>query len=180
MKSTSSDKHRALVICRRRWTAYFALPFAMMLLIGGILFAAIAHSHLEGNFGTAVAVLSLFSALCVAIPLGRSSWIALTNKEPALVVDSRGITDDFHLHAFLPWSDVQSASVDYGDGDRLTIVLRDGARAPGGKPVEPSITRTIKRAFTGADLTIPLGSLSYNPIKLRDLLKYYTRKHPSA
>jgi hypothetical protein len=127
----------------------------VILLIGGILSAVIAHGQLEGNFGTAVAVLSLFGALCVAIPVGRSSWIALTNKEPALVVDARGITDHFHLKAFLPWSDVQSVSVDYGAGYNLTIVLRDGAAAPGGEPVQPSITRTIKRAFTGADLTIP-------------------------
>jgi hypothetical protein len=175
MKNTSVDRHRALIIYRRRWTAYFGLPFSLVMSISGILGAVLARSQLDGNFGIAVAVLSLFGALCVAIPVGRSSWIALTNKEPALVVDSRGITDHFHLNAFLPWSDVQSVSLDYGDGNALTIVLRDGARTPGGKSVEPSLTRTFKRAFTGADLTIPLGSLSYNPNKLRDLLTYYTR-----
>jgi hypothetical protein len=177
MKDTSVDGRRTLVMHRRRWTAYFALPFSIMLLIGGIWAAVIVRSQLEGNFGIAVAAFSLFSALYIGIPLGRSSWIALTNKEPALVVDSRGIADHFHLDVFLPWGNVQSVGF---DGDSLTIVLRDGAKTPGGKPVEPGMTRTLKRAITGGDLTIPLAKLSYNPYKLRDLLTYYTRKHPSA
>jgi hypothetical protein len=117
----------------------------------------------------------LFSALCVGIPVGRSAWIALTDKEPALIVDSRGITDNFHLNAFVPWSDMKSASVEFGDGGCLSIVLRDGATAPSGKPVKPSLARTLKRALTGSDLTIPLGSLSYNPTKLRALLTHYTK-----
>jgi hypothetical protein len=117
----------------------------------------------------------LFSALCVGIPVGRSAWIALTDKEPALIVDSRGITDNFHLNAFLPWSAMKSASVEFGGGDCLFIVLRDGAMTPGGKPVEPGLGRTLKRALTGSDLTIPLGSLSYNPNKLRALLTHYMK-----
>jgi hypothetical protein len=177
MTDTSVDGHRTLVLHRRRWTAYVALPFSIMLLIGGTWTAVIARAQIEGNFGNAVAAFFLFTVLCVGISLGRSSWIALTNKEPALVVDSRGIADHFHLNVFLPWGDVQTVGV---DGNSLTIVLRDGARKPGGKPVEPGMTRTLKRAFTGGDLTIPLASLSYNPYKLRDLLKYYTRKHSSA
>ena len=162
---------------RRRWTAYLYLPFAAALLIGGIVFAGIAYDNLPGNFGIAGAELCLLGAACVAIPVGRSSWIALTNKEPALVVDSRGIADHFHLNAFLPWSDIKSAS---SDGNSLSIVLRDGAASPGGARVEPGLTRTLKRAFTGADLSIPLGSLSHDPNKLRALLTYYTQvRRPS-
>jgi hypothetical protein len=168
-------KHRSLAMSRRRWTAWITLPFAIVLLIAGIASAVIAYSNFEGRFGIAVAGLALFGALCVAIPVGRSSWIALTDKEPVLIVDSTGITDHFHLNAFLPWSDIKSVSLEYGDGNSLSIVLRDGARGSGGKPVEPSIARTLKRAFTGSDLTIPLGSLTYNPNKLRDLLTYYTK-----
>jgi hypothetical protein len=176
MKSPSpGDQRRSLIICRRRWTAYFALPFAIVLLLAGIASALIAYGNFDGNFGIAVAGLCLFSALCIAIPVGRSSWIALSNKEPALIVDSTGITDHFHLNAFLPWNDMKSVSLDYGDGACLSIVLREGVMGPGGKPIEPSITRTLKRAFTGSDLTIPLSSLTYNPNKLRDLLTYYMK-----
>jgi hypothetical protein len=174
--SSPADKHRTLVITRRRWTAYFAVPFAVGLFISGIYFALIVYDNLPKNFAFAAAALTLFSALCVAIPVGRSAWIALTNKEPALIVDSRGITDQFHLNAFLPWSDLKSVSLEYGDGSSLAIVLRDGAKGSGGTPAEPSLTRTLKRAFTGADLTIPLGSLTYDPNKLRALLTYYTKQ----
>src|SRR4051812_2531809 len=112
MKNASpDDQHRSLVMHRRRWTAYFALPFAIMVLAGGIQIAVLAYSQLDGKFGIAVAGLLLFGAVCLAVPVGRSSWKALTDKGPALVLDSRGITDHFHLNAFVPWSDVQSASV---------------------------------------------------------------------
>jgi hypothetical protein len=175
VKNSTDDKRGSLVMNRRRWTAYFALPFALVLLLGGFLSAGMAYEAFDGNLGIGIAGVCLFSALCVGIPVGRSAWIALTDKEPALIVDSRGITDNFHLHAFLPWSDMKSARVEFGGGDCLSIVLRDGATAPGGKPVGPSLTRTLKRAWTGSDLTIPLGSLSYNPNRLRALLTHYTQ-----
>jgi hypothetical protein len=174
MNSTPpAGERRRLVMHRRRWTAWFTLPFAIVLLIGGCTGALIAYGHFDGNLGIGIGGLALFGALCVAIPVGRSAWIALTNKEPALIVDANGITDHFHLHAFLPWSQIQSASADLRDGDSLSIVLRDGVTAPNGKRVEPGVARALKRAFTGSDLQIPLGSLSYNPNKLRDLLTYY-------
>ena len=156
------DSPKRLVIRRRRWTAFFGLPFALVVFISGIVLAAIAHAVFEGKPGIVIAILILFAALCIAIPMGKSSWDALTEKEPALIVDSSGITDQFHLNVFLPWSDIKSASVDYADGYSLTIVLRSGT---------PSIARTLKRAFTGGDLTIPLGSLSYNHNQLRTFLK---------
>ncbi|MFL6605615.1 MAG: hypothetical protein ACJ8R9_30360 [Steroidobacteraceae bacterium] len=120
-----------LVMSKRRWTAFFGLPFAFVLFVSGIEFAWVAHYVLEGKLGMAIAMLTLFVTLCVAISVGRSSWNALAEKGPALIVDSRGITDQFHLNAFLPWSDVESASVDYGDEDSLTITLRAGALVPG-------------------------------------------------
>jgi hypothetical protein len=176
MKSPSADdKHRSLVMSRRCWTAYFTLPFAIGLLIAGFGSALIAYDNFEGKFGIAVAGLCLFSTLCVGIPVGRSAWTALTNKEPALIVDASGITDYFHLNVFLQWSDMKSVSLDYGDGNCLSIVLRDGATTPDGTPVRQSVTRAIKRAFTGSDLKIPLGSLTYNPNKLRELLKHYMK-----
>jgi hypothetical protein len=176
MNSPSPDnKHRTMVIGRRRWTAWIALPFAIGLLMAGATSALIAYSNFDGKFGIAVAGFGLFVSLCVSIPIGRSAWIALTNKEPVLIVDARGITDYFHLNAFLPWSDMKSVSLDYGDGNCLSIVLRDGATTPDGTPVGQSVTRAIKRAFTGSDLTIPLGSLTYNSNKLRELLKHYMK-----
>ena len=180
-RTASASDSTTLVMNRRRWTAYFTLPFAVVFAIAGIAIAPIAYDHLPGSFGIAVAGLSLLGAACVAIPMGRSSWIALTNREPALIVDSRGIADHFHLNAFLPWSDIKSASVDYGENS-LSIVLRDGATAPGGTRVAPSLTRTLKRAFTGSDLQIPLRSLSYDHNKLRALLTWYSqvRRHPSS
>ena len=173
MQSLSpEDVHERLVMRRRRWTAFFGLPFAFAVFSSGFGFAALAHSQLPGTPGIVIAMLSLFAALCIAISVGKSSWDALTEKEPALIVDSRGITDQFHLNAFLPWSDMQSVSVDYGDGHSLTIVLRAGAAVPGRKAVTPSIPRMLRRAFTGGDLRIPLASLSYNHNQLRAVLKH--------
>ncbi len=156
---------------RRRWTALFSLPLAVM--VGGA--GLSAPLLLPALFGPrAGLVMGLFFALlslALAAGIGGSAWKALRERGPALVVDTRGITDNFHLNTHLPWNAIQSATVDYGDADSLMLTLHPGAQLPDGGVVHKGLWRSIRRAFNGGDLRIPLGGLVYDHRRLRDALK---------
>lgn len=179
MKQAATTKTPpSLAFERRRWTAYFTLPFALLLAVSGIWSAVFLYFALAGNLGLALALLSLFSSLCIAISLGSSAWKSLAEKGPVLIVDARGITDHFHLQTFFPWSDIATATIDYGDGDQLTLTLREGALLANGVRIRTGLSRAVKRAFTGGDMAIPLASLRYNHHQLREALKYYLSQTP--
>ncbi len=171
--SASATPPQPIALNRRRWTAWFALPFALVMAVSGIWSAVAVHVLLPGPLGIALALLSLLLSCSLAIMLGKGAWDSLAADGPALIVDARGITDHFHLNAFLPWSDIESASIDHGDGDSLTLTLRAGASLPDGRVVRRSFSRKLRRAFNGGDLAIPLGPLSYQPRLLRNSLKYH-------
>jgi hypothetical protein len=160
-----------LMIRRRRWTAVLALPMALLVAASCLWFAVVTYSAIDGGLGIAVAALCAVCSLA-AFSVARHSWKGLTQEEPVLMLDADGITDEFHHHIFLPWSDIESATVDYGDGDSLVITLREGASLPNGKIVHRSFARAAKRAFNGGDLAIPLGSLSVDYRQLKQLLHY--------
>jgi len=170
MKPTSSLVE-PLMIRRRRWTAVLALPMALVVAVSGLWFAYATYSSIDGGLGIALAALGVVGFLGAA-SVARHSWKGVTQEEPVLVLDGDGVTDDFHHHMFLPWSDIQSATVDYGDGDSLVITLQEGASLPNGRIVHRSFTRMAKRAFNGGDLAIPLGSLSVDYRQLKRSLDY--------
>jgi len=159
-----------LTIRRRRWTAALALPMALMVAAAALWFAYATYSSIDGGLGVALAALCAVGCL-MALSVARNSWKAIAHLEPVLVLDADGITDDFHHHMFLPWSDIQSATLDHGDGDSLVITLQEGASLPNGRIVHRSFTRMARRAFNGGDLAIPLGSLSVDYRQLRRSLQ---------
>lgn len=168
----------SLAFERRRWTAFFVLPFAWLLALAGIFSALLAYKNLTGNPGLALALLALFSSLCIAIPLGSSAWKSLVEKGPALIVDAYGITDHFHLQTAFPWCDIAAATIDYGSGSHLILTLREGVLLANGVRIRKDLSRALKRAFTGGDTAIPLGSLRCNHYHLRNALKYYLSRPP--
>lgn len=152
----------------RRWTALFSLPFAVFMAVAGLYALLWVPALLGGKQGMAVALFFTLTALALAGGVGAPAWRALRQKGPALVVDARGITDNFHLNAHLPWSAIASARVDYGKGNHLSLVLRPGARLPGG---EIARARFWRRLFSGGDLRIPLGRLAHHPLRLQEALQ---------
>lgn len=156
---------------QRRWTAVFTLPFAAVLLLSGVISLPWLPALLGPRLGWPAAVLVCLTSAGIGLSIGGSAWRALRSRGPALIVDDRGITDRFHLNTFIPWSAVQSATIDHGDGNHLMLVLRPGARLPDGGRVQPSFWRGVRRLFSGGDVQIPLGSLAYNPNRLRAALQ---------
>lgn len=153
---------------QRRWTVVFALPFAALMALGGPAMLLWLPSLLGAKLGIPLGIFFALASLALAGGIGGPALKALRQKGPALVIDARGITDNFHLNKHLPWQVIESACVDLGDGDTLVIVLRPGARLPGGAMVRAQFWR---RLFSGGDLSIPLGGLVCNHHRLREVLQ---------
>lgn len=155
----------------RRWTVVFSLPFAFVMGFSGAI-ALLWMPQMLGRLGIALGIPAALLCLALAVSIGGSALKALRHKGPALVIDERGITDSFHLNMHLPWSAIAAANIDHGDGRDLMVVLRAGARLPGGGVMpKPGFWRGMRRAFSGGDLRIPLGGLAYHPTRLREALK---------
>lgn len=163
---------------RRRWTALFTLPFVAIVGLSGLM-SVIWLPHLLGpRLGYVTGALFALFSVALAFTLGREALQALNSRGPALVVDAEGITDRFHLHTHVPWSVVESATIDGEDGNDLSLMLRPGTALPRGGQVKPTLRRRMGRWFGRADLTIPLGGLVYNHRELRDALKAHLARQP--
>jgi len=161
---------QVLALERRRWTALFALPFAIVVAVSGVRCVWWLPQLLGPRAGSILGWLVALAAVAMAASVGREAWRSLTEPGPALILDARGITDQFHLHAHLPWSAVQAVKLEHGDGASLVLVLRPGAVLPSGHVVRPSWRQQARRLVSGGDLTIPLGGLVYQPRRLRETL----------
>jgi hypothetical protein len=159
-----------LALERRRWTALFSLPFALVLVASGLTGLRWLPLVLGNRPGWIVGALYALAAVALALSIGRSAWQALTAAGPALLVDTRGITDRFHLHTQVPWSAILATSLDYGDGNSLVLRLRAGATLADGQVVRDTWGRAARRLLAGGDLTIPLGGLVYDHAQLREAL----------
>jgi hypothetical protein len=185
MPVTSPPPHipPPLALERRRWTALFTLPFVAIMAVAGLM-SVIWLPHLLGpRLGYATWVLFALFSVALAVTLGREALQALNSRGPALVVDAEGITDHFRLHTHVPWSVVESATIDGEDGNDLSLMLRPGTALPGGRQVKATFRRRMGRWFGRADLTIPLGGLVYNHRELRDALEAHLARQarpPSA
>ncbi len=125
---------------------------------------------LGDTLGVVIWVISALAAVGIAFAFIKSALSAFNETKPALVVDSRGIADRFHYKAFIPWSNIKSASLDFGDGDHLTIKLKDGARFLDGTIVKRTLWRRLSHVFSGGDLSIPLSTIKYDHQTLRRAL----------
>jgi hypothetical protein len=146
----------------------FSLPFALVMAMSGLWALLWLPQALDGRLGWAAAILGALMCLALAGSVGWPALKALRERGPALVVDARGITDNFHLHAHLPWRVITSASVDLYKGGTLVLVLRPGSLLPGGEVVR---ARFWRRLFSGGDLSIPLRSLVYDHRRLTEALQ---------
>jgi hypothetical protein len=159
-----------LALEQRRWTALIALPFTLVIAVSGLSGLRLLPRLLGDKAGWIIAALAALVCVGVAGSIARGAWRALTAAGPALLVDASGITDRFHLHTHLPWSAILSTSLDYGEGNNLTLRLRPGAIGADGQVVRNTWGRAARRLLAGGDLTIPLGGLVYDYTQLREAL----------
>lgn len=146
----------------------FSLPFAFVMAFSGLYSLLWLPQLLGPKLGWAMGLLGALTCLALAASLAVPAWKALRQTGPALVVDARGITDNFHLNTHLPWRVIASANVELYKGGALVLVLLPGARLPDGEVVR---ARFWRRLFSGGDLSIPLGSLAHNPRRLSEALQ---------
>lgn len=167
---TSSVAPPALELDRRRWTALFALPYSVVLAVGAVFAYQWLPMVLGARPGKIIGSIAALVCAAFAFTLARSAWRALTDAGPALRIDAQGITDRFHLNTHVPWTAIRNATLGYGDGDRLTLTLRPGARLADGQVFRSTWGGAARRLLDGGDLSIPLGGLVYQHGQLRDTL----------
>lgn len=168
----------SLALALRRWTAFFSLPFALVVAVSGLgslLWLPETLGLLGFGRGVSLGVGAFACVFCLALAgsVANSALKCLRHEGPALVVDARGITDRFYLNASIAWRDIGSASVDDGDGDKLVLVLRAGALLPDGAVVRKTWPRRVGRLFSGGDVQVPLHGVIYQPKRLRDTLEWH-------
>ena len=155
---------------RRAWTAYFSLPFGVLSCIAGTVMAYVVHDNLPAPANNVVAGLILAFSLGLGWTVARGAYIALTSKDAVLGVDEDGITHVDGDTTFLAWSEMARISTTHHDGDRLAIWFTrdsDYAQSVG------NASALAQRALTGADFTVYLGNLVYNPTLLKRTVAAY-------
>lgn len=173
-RATSSD---ALHLFRRRWTALFALPIQAAFLASFVYGLVMAISLLTGWVAWATVAVLAIGILAITFELIPASWRAFIGKSPALLLDARGLTDVDRGIGPIPWSEIESIDLDYGDGDTMQVRFVPGSRYHGGRG---KVLRSVKRAFNGGDLAIPLGGLVYEPRRLQRAVDHFLSQSRSG
>lgn len=159
---------KSLELRRRRWTLVFSLPFTIFIIVTGLYSTFIAFVT-EERLVAAIAGCGAFVAICVGGTFGKAVLEALSNLRPAVVLDSQGLNDLRGGLGLLPWHDIERLKLDV-DEQRILLNFSNGA----GLGSHPLIS-TTRRLFSGADYTVDLGGLHYNPRELRQALVAYHR-----
>ena len=161
---------RPIHLYRRAWTAYFSLPFGVLLCVAGTIMAYVVHDNLHAPANTVVPALVLAFSLGLGGSIARGAYIALTSKEAVLSVDEDGVTHVDGDATFLAWSEIARISTTHHEDCRLAIWFTrdsDYAQSVG------NARALAQRALAGADFTVYLGNLVYNPTLLRKTVAAY-------
>jgi len=155
---------------RRAWTAFFSLPFGVLLCIAGATMAYVVHDYLPAPANNVVAGLILAFALGLGWTTACGGYTALASKDAVLSVDEDGVTHVDGDTTFLAWSEIASISTTHHDGHRLAIWFTRGSDCAQSVGNANALAR---RALTGADFTVYLGNLVYNPTLLKRTVAAY-------
>lgn len=135
--------------------------------------AYVVHDYLPAPANYVVSALIVAFSLGLGWTIARGAYTALTSKEAVLSVDDDGITHVDGDTTFLAWSEIARISTTHHDGFRLAIWFTrnsDYSQSVG------NARALAQRALTGADFTIFLGNLVYNPTILkRTVAAYHAR-----
>lgn len=155
---------------RRTWTAFFSLPFGAVLCIAGVTMAYLAHDHLPAPANNIVAGLTLVFSLALGWTTAHGGYTALASKDAVLSIDEDGVTHVDGDTTFLAWSEIARISTSHHDGNRLAIWFTrdsDYSQRVG------NARALAQRALAGADFTVYLGDLVYNPTTLKRTVAAY-------
>ena len=167
---------RPLRLYRRRWTAYFSLTFAVVLCVSGLTIAVVAASIPTASLRYVMWIVVVGSSLAIAASLANGALKALTSKDPVLTFDDEGVTHVDGDSTFLAWSEIARISTTHNDGDRLGIWF---TRSSAYHQETGALKAIAQRALSGADMSIRLGDLVYNPTELKKTVAaYHLQAHP--
>lgn len=164
---------KPLYLHRRRWTLFFSVPFALLLLaaFGYCLFLLIAaDDRLVKIIGGGGA----FVAFCAGGTFGKTVLDALWDLGPALAVDSAGLDDRRGGTGLVSWHDIESVKLDDAS-EQQQILVKVVART---SPDHPKRVNKTRRVFFGADYAIALDGLHYHHQQLaRSLAEHHRQGH---
>lgn len=110
-----------------------------------------------------------FAAFCIGGTLGKSAFDAWRNNDPAVIVDREGLDDVRGGSGVIPWSEIEKVRLDLYENRILVNFAGSGGRSHSG-------ASTVRRLFAGADCTITLRGLSYDPRELAKALAEHHRR----
>ncbi|MBC3917129.1 hypothetical protein H8L32_06550 [Undibacterium sp. CY18W] len=164
IKSGSTER---LELYRRRWGAYFSLPFGIAMCIEGIWALIFCITVFRGLAGIVIGIFALVLSLAFGISLIQGAVKTFKARGPALVFDEAGITHMNDGEEFIPWEAIEYISSNEGEGNDLGIWFKskNTSKNTSGndKPASGSFINKLKRSLIGADKTIQLGGIVYNP-----------------
>ena len=160
---------KELQLRRRRWTLVLSLPFTLVMAAIGaysifLLFTA------EERFVLAVAGCGAFVSLCLVGTMGKAVLEALYDLRPAVVIDSTGLIDRRGRAGLIPWHEIERVKLDL-DEQQILVNMAGSA-----SPDRRKLISTTRRLIHGADYTIALGGLRYDPRELERSLAEHHRQ----
>lgn len=157
-----------VLLRRRRWTLVFSLPFTL-LMVGTCAYSLFLIGAADERLVRWIAGFMAFGTFCVGGTFGKAVLEALYDLQPAVIIDASGLTDRRGA-GLLAWQDIESVKVDPDEQLILVKFVANAATARSGL-----ISKT-RRLFQGADYTVALGGLSYNPRTLARALAEHHRQ----
>lgn len=156
-----------MVLYRRRWTVYFTLPFA------GLMLAVCAYSIFLMFTGDKLVMLiggvGAFATFCIGGTVGKSGWDALFHPEAAVVIDADGLHDARGTTGPVAWNEIEKVRLDVAE---LRIYVHVGHQTPNRHP----LASTTRRLFTGGDFTVSLSGLGFDERQLAKALAAHHRQ----
>ncbi len=153
---------------RRRWTLMFSLPFTALML-GTCVYALFVLGVADDRLVQVIAGVAAFGTFCVGGTFAKAVYEALSNLQPAVIIDARGV-EDLRGAGLLAWQYIESVKLDPDEQLILVKFVDNAATARRG------LISTTRRIFSGADQTIALGGLSYSHRKLAVSLAEHFRQ----
>lgn len=168
-----------LQLFRRRGWDVAGFVLALLALPGGIYGVFVIHLLLnrDGSWVPFVVAAVVVAALCLKFIVG--GFRAATWNGPVLVLDAQGVTDAWSNKTPVPWTNIKRFSLDRGDGDRLTLWLRDVALPDARRSTMRRIGNTLRRTFAGGDVVIDLNPIRYDRTVLKGTLERYLARRES-
>ena len=158
---------KGLQLRRRRWTLLLSLPFTLAAIGAYSIFLLFTA---EERVVLAVAGCGAFVSLCLGGTTGKAVLEAMYDLHPAVVIDSAGLTDRRGGAGLIPWHEIEKVKLD--DYEQQILVHMASSASPDRR----MSTSTIRRLVHGADYTIALGGLCYDPQELERSLADYHRQ----